>query len=323
MTDVLSKEPGVSRVPTGPEVWRRHAEEHVVQQSLDESQAPRSARKRFLQRFLRQWPAVIALLFLIAIVGVAIFAPQLAPFPPDLNEPENYLAPPSDYNWLGTDHLGRDTYSRILFGARVSLIAAVQAVSIAMVLGIVPGLLAGYIGGWVDVIVMRLTETIMTFPPLLLAIAIVAVRGPGLGNAMFAVGVVFAPRFARLTRGLVLSVREETFIEAARSIGTPTFRILRKHILPNILSPLVVQISLALGFAMLAEAALSFLGLGVRPPEASWGALLQVAYSNISRDGARFQAIPPGVAIMLCVLAFNVLGDGIRDSLGKEIRRGK
>lgn len=321
MSDTSAPSPMPGRIATGPDVWRRHAEEHVVEQSLDESRPPRSARQRFLRRFVRQWPAMIALGFLVLIVIVAIFAPALAPFDPNANEPDNWLAPPSGYNWLGTDHLGRDTYSRMLFGARVSLLAAVQAVGIAMVLGVIPGLVAGYLGGWVDVAVMRFAETIMTFPPLLLAIAIVAVRGPGLTNAMLAVGIVFAPRFARLVRGLVLAVREETFIEASRSIGTPTARILRRHVLPNILSPLVVQISLALGFAMLAEAALSFLGLGVRPPAASWGALLQVAYSNISRN--YFQAVPPGVAIMLCVLAFNVLGDGIRDSLGKEIRRGK
>ncbi len=312
--------PTTSAVETGPEVWRRHAMEHKVEQSLDESTPPLSARQRFLKRFLRQKPALVALGFLVLISLLALLAPVLAPFDPNKNNIRDLFSGPSAEHWLGTDHLGRDTFSRMLYGARVSLIAAVQAVSIALALGLIPGLLAGFFGRWIDVVIMRLAETIMTFPPLLLAIAIVAVRGPGLGNAMLAVGIVFAPRFARLVRGLVLSVREETFIEASRSIGTPNGRILRRHVLPNILSPLVVQISLALGFSMLAEAALSFLGLGVRPPDASWGALLQVAYSNISRN--TFQAIPPGVAIMLCVLAFNLLGDGIRDSLGKEIRRG-
>lgn len=318
--DVTMADRAGTAVATGPEVWRRHAQDHRVEQSLDESTAPLSARARFLRRFLRQRPAIAALVFLVLVVLAAVFAPLVAPYDPDQNDIRNLLAGPSADHWLGTDHLGRDTLSRMLYGARVSLLAAVQAVGIALVLGVVPGLLAGFFGRWVDVVIMRATETIMTFPPLLLAIAIVAVRGPGLFNAMLAVGVVFAPRFARLVRGLVLGVREETFIEASRSIGTPAHRILRRHVLPNILSPLVVQISLALGFAMLAEAALSFLGLGVRPPQASWGALLQVAYNNINRNS--FQAIPPGVAIMLCVLAFNLLGDGIRDSLGKEIRRG-
>jgi peptide/nickel transport system permease protein len=320
MSDVsLPATPGV--VPTGPEVWRRHAAEHVVEQSIDESSGPVSARKRFLRRFLRQRLALISLGFLVLIILVAVFAPVLAPYNPDKTNVLERFASPSADHLLGTDQLGRDTLSRMLFGARVSLIAAFQAVGIALLLGLIPGLVAGYFGKWVDVVIMRIAEAIMTFPPLLLAIAIVAVRGPGLGNAMLAVGIVSAPRFARLVRGLVLAVREETYIEASRSIGTPTARILRRHVLPNILSPLVVQISLALGFSMLAEAGLSFLGLGVRPPQASWGSLLQVAYANLSQN--TFQAIPPGVAIMICVLAFNLLGDGLRDSLGKEIRRGK
>jgi ABC-type dipeptide/oligopeptide/nickel transport system permease subunit len=202
----------------------------------------------------------------------------------------------------------------------VSLVAAGQAVGIALLIGLIPGLLAGYFGRWVDAVIMRVAEAIMTFPPLLLAMAIVGVLGPGLTKAMFAVGIVFAPRFARLVRGLVLSVREETYIEASHSIGTSTPRILRRHVLPNILSPLIVQISLALGFSMLAEAALSFLGLGVIPPQSSWGSMLQNAYTSLSTS--KFQAIPPGVAIMLTVLAFNLIGDGIRDSLGREVRKG-
>lgn len=322
MTDISSSgfaSPGA--VETGPEVWRRHAADHVVEQTVDESATPISAKRRFARRFLRQKLAVAALIFLVIMVLLAILAPVIAPFDPNKNNVREIFASPSSTHWLGTDQLGRDTVSRMLYGARVSMLAAVQAVSIALVIGLIPGLVAGFFGRWVDVLIMRIAESIMTFPPLLLAIAIVAVRGPGLGNAMIAVGVVFAPRFARLVRGLVLAVREETYIEASRSIGTSTPRILRRHVLPNILSPLVVQISLALGFSMLAEAGLSFLGLGVRPPQASWGSLLQVAYSSISRN--TFQAIPPGVAIMLCVLAFNLLGDGLRDSLGKEIRRGK
>jgi peptide/nickel transport system permease protein len=319
VTDVPASAVGL--VETGPEVWRRHAAEHVVEQSINESSGPVSARKRFLRRFSRQKLAMISLGFLVLIILAAVFAGVLAPYDPNKNNVLKRFASPSGDHLLGTDQLGRDTFSRMLFGARVSLLAAFQAVSVALVLGVIPGLVAGYFGRWIDVTIMRLAEAIMTFPPLLLAIAIVAVRGPGLTNAMLAVGIVFAPRFARLTRGLVLAVREETYIEASRSIGTPTARILRRHVLPNILSPLVVQVSLALGFSMLAEAGLSFLGLGVVPPQSSWGSLLQVAYANISQN--TFQAIPPGVAIMLCVLAFNLLGDGLRDSLGKEIRRGK
>jgi peptide/nickel transport system permease protein len=303
------------------EVWRNYAEHHTAEQVLDESKPPESSRRRFIRRFSKQRLAVIALCFLLLLVFVAIFCAWLAPYDPDKNDLRNVLSSPSREHWLGTDQNGRDTFSRLLYGTRVSLMAAVQAVGIALLLGLVPGLVAGYIGGKVDTFIMRVAEAFMTFPPLLLAMAIVGVLGPGLTEAMFAVGLVFAPRFARLVRGLVLSVREETFIEASRSIGTSTPRMLRRHVLPNILSPLIVQISLALGFSLLAEAALLFLGLGVIPPQSSWGSMLQSAYRNLSTS--KFQAIPPGVAIMLTVLAFNLLGDGIRDSLGRETRKGK
>jgi ABC-type dipeptide/oligopeptide/nickel transport system permease subunit len=202
----------------------------------------------------------------------------------------------------------------------VSLIAAVQAVALALVLGVIPGLLAGFFGGWVDMVISRITDALMSFPPLLLAIAIVGVFGPNLRNAMIAVGVIFAPRFLRLTRSAVLSVKEETYIEASRSIGTSTAAVLRRHIVPNILSPLIVQVSLSLGFAMLAEASLSFLGLGVQPPEASWGAMVGRAYRFLNQ--APTMVLFPGAAIALTVLSFNVLGDGLRDSFGREVRVG-
>lgn len=304
---------------TGAERWRQHSSDHVVEEGIDESRPPLSARQRFVKRFLRQKTAVAAAAYLLVMVLIALFANVVAPQSPDATSLTNSFAPPSLDNWLGTDQLGRDVLSRLIVGSRVSLLAAVQAVGIGLALGVIPGLLAGYLGRWVDVVIMRIADAIMTFPPLLLAIAFVAVLGQGLSKAMLAVGIVFAPRFARLVRGLVLSVREETFIEASRSIGTPTTRIVRRHILPNVLSPLVVQLSLSLGFAMLAEAALSFLGLGVTPPQASWGSMLQNAYRNVSESS--FLAIPPGLMIMFTVLAFNMLGDGIRDSLGKEIRR--
>lgn len=319
MTELSAAASG-SAVPTGPEVWRRHAAEHRVEQTVDESAPPLSARQRFVRRFKQQRPAMAALIFLVLVTLIAIFAPLIAPHDPDRNNLREVFSSPSLQYPLGTDQNGRDVLSRLIFGARVSLLAAVQAVSIAIALGVVPGLIAGYFGRWIDVALMRITDAILTFPPLLLAMAIVGVLGPGLTNAMLAVGIVFAPRFARLVRGLVLAVREETYIEASRTIGTPTARVLRQHVVPNILSPVIVQISLALGFAMLAEAALSFLGLGVTPPQSSWGSMLQSAYRSISQSS--FSAVPPGVAIMLTVLAFNLLGDGIRDSLGREIRRG-
>ncbi len=276
--------------------------------------------RRFRRRFLTRKPAIVALIFVIIIILIAIFAPLVAPYDPLEQNLRSTLQGPSGSNLLGTDELGRDVLSRLIFGARVSLIAAVQAVLIAIVLGVPPGLIAGYFGGWVDTIISRINDTVMSFPPLLLAIAIVGVFGPNLRNAMLAVGIIFAPRFLRLMRASVLAVKEETFIEASRSIGTPTLRILRTRVLPNALSPMVVQISLSLGFAMLAEASLSFLGLGVQPPDASWGSMVGRAYRFL--DQSPTLVLFPGVAIVLAVLAFNVLGDGLRDSVGREVRGG-
>lgn len=276
--------------------------------------------RRFRRRFVTRKPAIVALVFVILVVLVAIFARFVAPYDPLEQNLRNTLQGPSGTHLLGTDELGRDVLSRMIFGTRVSLLAALQAVAIAIVLGVPPGLVAGYFGGWVDTLVSRINDTVMSFPPLLLAIAIVGVFGPNLRNAMLAVGIIFAPRFLRLMRASVLAVKEETFIEASRSIGTPTSRILRTRVLPNSLSPMVVQISLSLGFAMLAEASLSFLGLGVQPPEASWGAMVGRAYRFLNQSPTL--VIFPGVAIVLAVLAFNVLGDGLRDSVGREVRGG-
>jgi peptide/nickel transport system permease protein len=280
-----------------------------------------SGRQRFFRRFKRQRPALIALGFLIFVTLTAIFAPILAPKDPNAQTLTDVLQPPSSEYWLGTDELGRDVFSRLLYAGRLSLMAAAQAVGVGVALGVVPGLLAGYLGKRVDVVIMRIADAVMSFPPLILAIAIVGVLGPNLTNAMVAVGVIFAPRFVRLVRGTVLAVREETFIEASRSIGTPTTKIIRRHILPNVLSPLIIQISLAAGFAMLAEASLSFLGLGAQPPDASWGAMLGRGFRYISRGP--WLIFAPGTIIALTVLSFNVLGDGIRDSIGREVRRAE
>ena len=276
--------------------------------------------RRFRRRFLTRKPALVALGFIVVVILIAIFAPLVAPYDPLDQDLRNTLQGPSGSHLLGTDELGRDVLSRMIFGTRVSLLAALQAVGIAILLGVPPGLLAGYFGGWVDTLTSRINDTVMSFPPLLLAIAIVGVFGPNLRNAMLAVGIIFAPRFLRLMRASVLAVKEETFIEASRSIGTGTARILRTRVLPNSLSPMVVQVSLSLGFAMLAEASLSFLGLGVQPPEASWGAMVGRAYRFL--DQSPTLVLFPGVAIVLAVLAFNVLGDGLRDSVGREVRGG-
>ncbi|MBE9375200.1 ABC transporter permease [Saccharopolyspora sp. HNM0983] len=286
------------------------------------SGAPSSPRARFWRRFRRQRPGLAAAVFLLALTGIAVLAPLLAPLDPDEQNLRDVLAGPgASGHLLGTDQFGRDVLSRLLVAGRISLLAAVQATGVAVLLGVPLGLVGAYLGGRFDRWVVRISDAFMSFPPLILAVAIVAARGPGLGNAMFAVGLVTAPRLLRLVRSAVLSVREETYIEAARSIGTPSGHIIRRHVLPNVLSPLLVQLSLVAAFAMLAEATLSFLGLGVVAPQASWGSMLQ--------EGARFLSLAPhlvvlpGIAIAAAVLALNVLGDGLRDSLGREIRSGQ
>ncbi|MEU7816041.1 ABC transporter permease [Pseudonocardia sp. NPDC049154] len=279
-----------------------------------------SARARFLRRFRRQRLALAALVYLVLVVLAAALAPLLATHDPLAQNLGSVLQQPGGGHVLGTDDLGRDVFSRALYAGRVSLVAAAQAVGVAVVLGVIPGLIAGYAGRKVDAVIMRLTDALMSFPPLILAIAFVGVLGPSLTNAMFVIGVIFAPRFVRLVRGTVLSIREETFVEASRSIGTPTPRVIVRHVLPNALSPLIVQISLTAAMAMLAEASLSFLGLGVQPPDASWGSMIERGFRYTAT--APWLTVFPGLLIALTVLAFNILGDGLRDSLGREIRRG-
>jgi ABC-type dipeptide/oligopeptide/nickel transport system permease subunit len=279
-----------------------------------------SARARFLRRFRRQYPALLALAYLVLVTLSAFCAPLLATHDPLEQDLGGVLLQPGNGHLLGTDELGRDVFSRAVYAGRISLLAAAQAVGVAVALGVVPGLVAGYAGRWVDAVIMRITDGLMSFPPLILAIAFVGVLGPSLSNAMIVIGVIFAPRFARLVRGTVLAIREETFIEASRSIGTPTRTVIVRHVVPNALSPLVVQVSLTAALAMLAEASLSFLGLGVQPPDASWGSMIERGFRYTA--AAPWLTVFPGLLIALTVLAFNVLGDGLRDSLGREVRRG-
>lgn len=280
---------------------------------------PASALARFLRRFRQQPAAMIAFLFLMAMVLVAIAAPLLAPKDPTAQNLRAVLQPMSGAHLLGTDELGRDIFSRLIFATRISMLAAAQAVIISVGIGVLPGAVAGYFGGIIDTVIMRITDAIMSYPPLILAVAIVGLLGPNLRNAMIAIGILYAPRFLRLMRSTVMSVREETFIEACRSVGCSTPRIIGRHVLPNVMSPLLVQVSLVAGFAMLAEASLSFLGLGVQPPQASWGSMLGRSVRFLDR--APLMVIVPGLMIALTVLAFNIFGDGLRDSLGRETRR--
>jgi peptide/nickel transport system permease protein len=271
----------------------------------------RVASELWRRRLARVSGAVLLLM-----IVIAVLAPLVAPDDPEAQDLGDSLASPSWAHPLGTDQLGRDILSRLIFGARLSLGAAAIAVAVATLLGVLPGLIAGYLGGWVDAVVMRITDALMSFPPLILALAITGVLGPGLGNAMTAVGVVFAPRFVRLTRASVIDIREADFVHAARSIGVAERAILGRHVLPNALGPLVVQVTVTAGFAMLAEASLSFLGLGVQPPEASWGSMIGEAARLISRT--KLLVIWPGLAITVTVLALGFLGDSLRQALGLE-----
>lgn len=277
------------------------------------------AFRQTVQRFMRERAAVAAVCALLLLTAAALAAPLLATHDPNAADFSAPLAGRSADHWLGTDQLGRDTFSRLLFAGRVSLLAAVQALGVALMIGVPLGLLAGYFRGKIDSIISAVADGIMALPALLLAVAIIGATGAGLTNAMIAVGVLFAPRFIRLIRATVISIRENAYIAAAVTAGTPPTRIMLRHVLPNALPPLLVQAAFTTGFAMLAEASLSFLGLGVQAPQASWGSMLNDGYANANRSS--FLAIPPGVAIALTVLLFNVFGDGLRAAIGREERR--
>ncbi|TCC00188.1 ABC transporter permease [Micromonospora zingiberis] len=252
-----------------------------------------------------------AVLVLLVVVGVA--GSWLAPYGVNDVDVDRMLQPPSGAHPFGTDELGRDVLSRVMVAARVSLQVGLVSVGIALVVGVTLGLFAGYYRGWLDNVLMRCMDVLFAFPVLLLAVAIVAVLGPGLLTAMIAIGVVYTPIFARVTRAGVLSVREQVFVRAAVSIGASDLRIMRRHVLPNIAAPLIVQTSLSLAFAILSEAALSFLGLGVQPPAPAWGRMLFDGRGFVT--DAWWLGVFPGAAIFLTVLAFNLVGDALRDVL--------
>jgi peptide/nickel transport system permease protein len=256
-----------------------------------------------------------------AIVGVVVLAallgPLLAPYSPTEQDIRNLLKPPVPEHPLGTDELGRDTLTRVLYGARVSLQVGVIAVGISLLVGCGLGLVAGYLRGRTDGTIMRIMDGLLALPTLVLALAITAMLGPSLNNAMLAIGITGVPIFARLVRGQVLSVRELDYILAARSLGAGDVRVMLTHVLPNVLSPIVVQASLAMPAAILAEAGLSFLGLGVQPPTPSWGAMLNTAKGYLQQDA--WLAVAAGTAIFVTVLGFNFLGDAIRDALDPRL----
>jgi peptide/nickel transport system permease protein len=262
--------------------------------------------------------AAAGLVVLGLFVILAVFGDAIAPYGRNEQRVAPRLQAPTWSYPFGADEDGRDLFSRVILGAETSLRVSLVAVGIALVAGVVLGLLAGYYRGWLDDVVMRLMDMLFAFPAILLAIAILAIRGRGAGNAMIAIGIVYTPIFARVTRASVLSVREEAYVRAARSIGAGDLRIIRRHILPNVATPIIVQTSISLAFAILAEAALSFLGLGTQRPEPSWGILLSDGRDYI--QDAWWLTVFPGLAIFLVVLSFNVVGDALRDALDPRQR---
>jgi peptide/nickel transport system permease protein len=254
-------------------------------------------------------------LFVLVVVLAAVFAPEVAPYSPTANFPI-INGGPSTAHLLGTDDVGRDLLSRVIFGARISLEAAVIVVVLAVLVSVPIGLVAGYFSGRTDNVLMRIIDAMFAFPPLILAITVAALLGRSLHNESIAIAITFVPGLTRVVRGQVLSVREETYIEASRAVGAGPIRMIRRHVLPNVASPLLIQTAIILGYALLAEAGLSFLGLGVQPPNASWGVMLQEAYQFVLSDP--WATVIPGVAIALTVLSFNLVGDGLRDALGRE-----
>lgn len=276
-------------------------------------EAPRA--RRLLSRFAHDRMALAGAAFVLIVVLAAVFAPEVAPYSPTANFPL-INAGPSGAHWLGTDDVGRDLLSRVIFGARISLEAAAIVVVLALVVSVPVGLVSGYFSGRTDNLIMRLIDAMFAFPPLILAITVAALLGRSLHNESIAIAITFVPGLTRVVRGQVLSVREETFIEASRAVGAGPLRMIRRHVLPNVASPLIVQTAIVLGYALLAEAGLSFLGLGVQPPSASWGLMLQEAYQFVLSDP--WATVIPGLAIALTVLSFNLIGDGLRDALGRE-----
>jgi ABC-type dipeptide/oligopeptide/nickel transport system permease subunit len=271
------------------------------------------------RRLLARPPAAIGFVIAGLVVVIAVLAPILAPFRPQASDFTAILSPPTATHLFGTDELGRDILSRVMWGARASMQAGVLATLIAVVGAVPIGLLAGYYRGWLDTIVMRLTDALLAFPFLIIAVGLAAILGPSLMNATFAIGIVQAPKLIRITRGEVLSLREESFVQAAVADGAPDRSVIFRHILPNAINVLLVQATVILPFAILAEATLSFLGLGVQPPTPSWGVMLTAAQPYLAQ--APWFAIMPGLAILVTTLSFNLFGDGLRDVLDPRLDR--
>ncbi len=273
--------------------------------------------KEMIQRFTDNKGSVFGLTIIMIFLIMSILAPMISPYDPYEIQTEVRLSPPSSEHFFGTDHFGRDIFSRIMYGSRISFKVSFISVGIALTAGLILGLLAGYFGGMVDIIISRIIEVMFSFPDIILALIVMAVLGPNITNLMIAIGIVYTPIFARITRGAVLEIKNSLFIEATKSLGSNTLRIIIMHVLPNILAPVIIQTTLSLAFAMLSEAALSFLGFGVEPDMPSWGIMLKDGKAWITSGW--WLTIFPGIAITLCVLSFNLMGDGLRDALDPKL----
>ena len=303
------------------------AVEGRLEPTIEAQEPPEEGHRFALLAALFESPVTIAAAgFVVLILVLAVVGEAIAPYGANEINVMNQLQPPSLTHLFGTDDLGRDVFSRVIIAARPSVMVSVVSVTLALLMGVSIGLVSGFFGGWADILGMRSMDVIFSFPVMLLALAIVAMLGPGIWPAILAIAVVYTPFFARITRASVLTVREETYIKAARSIGAGNARILRLHVLPNIMAAIIVQTSLSLAFAILTEAALSFLGLGIQPPTPSWGRMLFDGRGFL--PDAWWMALFPGAAIFLTVLALNLVGDAMRDALDPrqrsaiEARRG-
>lgn len=277
-----------------------------------------AAAKQTARPFVRNKRGIVGFTILLLLVLTATVGPLFAPYDPNAINIEDQLVGPSLDHLLGTDGVGRDVFTRLIYGARISLYVGIVAAGIAATSGGFIGLVVGYLGGLSDSIVMRIMDAIMAFPSLVLAIAISTFLGRGLTSPLIAIGIVAIPTFARLSRGQVLSTRENDYVMAARALGAPSSRIILRHILPNVVAPVIVQMSLAAGFAIITEASLSFLGLGAGPPTATWGSMIRSGYELL--EIAPWLVAFPGVAIFLAVMSFNLSGDGLRDGLDPYLR---
>ncbi|QND55016.1 ABC transporter permease (plasmid) [Phyllobacterium sp. 628] len=285
----------------------------MTMQQVIQNAPPTRAQNRAWKKLKANKSALVGLVIITFFIVLAIIAPLLPLADPLATNWSAIRKAPSAAHWLGTDDIGRDILSRMIWGARASLMAGVFSVGIAVAIGVPLGLISGYFGGWIDMIISRITEAFLAMPFLITAIALAAFLGPSLVNAMIAIGFSAMPLFVRLTRGQVLTVKTEDYVEGARSVGLGHYRIITRYILPNVFSPLLVQASLTIATAIIAEASLSFLGLGQQPPSPSWGSMLNVAKNFLSQ--APWMAMWPGAAIFLVVIGFNLLGDGLRDAL--------